>query len=287
MGSFNKIGILGTTGLLGTALTKSFREKKMQFIEFIRDDFQNETHLISKIEKEALDLLICTIAIPSNRKCIEDPDKAFLANISVPLKVIRIANTFNIPIFLFSSHGVFEPKNQEEYFEDLNIPNSSTFYGLMKIELELLASELCTSSSTIIRLPSMYGSRLFPGSPGACERIIYNLIQNKNIEVRQDLFDSYSCVDDIAIHIRDNLYEMSQAQIFHIANEGITSMAKFAKTAKAIIKSKSQISETMAGNTRIYCNALRTTEISNVSPPVRWEAALSNYLLKLMNEKLN
>lgn len=285
MRSFNKIGVLGATGLLGTALAKTFREKKMRIVEFNRNDFRNESHLLSKIEKEAFDLLICTIAIPSNRKCIEEPDKAFLANVSVPLKVIRMANTLNVPIFLFSSHGVFEPKNEVEYFGDLDTPNSSTFYGLMKIELERIASELCKSSSTIIRLPSMYGSRLFPGSLGACERIISNLIQSENIEVRRDLYDSYSCVNDIAVHIRDHLYEISQTQIFHIANEGITSMANFAQTAKALLNSKSKITETIASESDIYCNALKTTEIINVSPPVGWEHALNNYLFNLENKK--
>ena len=258
-----KIAIIGSTGILGTAFVEQSQVLGFEFEVFNRVDLANFETFERRVIAYKPDYCVCTIAIPSNRLCLVDPAKATLSNLSVPLSIARAMKKLKVKTCLFSSHGVFRPLNKLEYFYETCSPDSDTFYGILKIELERTIADLSASIFTMLRLPSLFGKRAHPGEKGACERILNALILNQNIEVRSDMYDSYTLANDVANFVLENLEDISKETLLHFANEGIVSMAEFAEHAKTVIGSTSRISKTHDGSGRIYCSALASNKKIN------------------------
>lgn len=254
-----KIAVAGTTGLLGEALVNNIQVSQHVPIALDRAVLADKAQLKNLLGKTQPDFLICTVALPSNRLCEMFPAKALTSNLIKPLEVAEAARANLIKSIFFSSHGVFKPRNKKCVISVDEIPDSDTFYGLMKCELEKRLSELSPELFTTIRLPSLYGTRTHKGNKGLCERIISDLIQNNSIEVRGDLFDSYSNVDDVAEFLVGNLKKISQKRLIHLSNSGLTSLADFTYTAAKHLNSKSAIITKKDPLDKIYCNALETT----------------------------
>lgn len=268
-----KIAIIGSTGVLGTAFVTQSQRFGFEYKAFNRDELSDDARFEELLTFFKPDYIVCTIAIPSNRLCMVDPAKAVQSNLAVPLKIARIIKKLNIRMVLFSSHGVFDPLDKIDYFHETFTPNAKTFYGLLKIELERTIIEMSSSLFTMIRLPSMFGTRIFPGEMGACERILCSLETNQDIEARIDMFDSYTSADDVASFVLEYSNEISHHQLLHFANEGILSMLDFANHAKATMGSKSMIAEASDGAGRIYCSALmKTQKINDLRTNSSWEA---------------
>lgn len=276
-----KIVIVGSSGLLGHALVDSATRSNLKYQTVDRDQLNNPDKFPDIIENFRPDFVICTVALPSNRLCEESPASALTSNLLIPLEIARAAKARSTKSIFFSSHGVFKPRQQKRVTTIEEAPDSDTFYGLMKQELEKSLCDLSSNLFSIIRLPSLYGTRPRPGNKGVCERILDDLIQNKDVTVREDLFDSYSNVDDIAKFLVANIEKISTERVSHLSNSGIMSLGDFARIAAEHIESKSQIKFINKSSQQIFCNALETSIKCHDSEMPHVEKALERHCKKI------
>lgn len=281
MNNYN-ISLFGSSGLLGQSLLKTAKNFNNLIISTVpKSNLSSENSIQNILRKNKTNLIICTIAIPSNRRCLENPTNAVVANLSLPILIINLAYKLKIPIIIFSSHGVFKGKNILDYYLENDLPDSKSFYGALKTELEKLSLSLFFDIVTIIRLPSLYGRRPIPGIPGLCERIINDILGNKHLSISVNLFDSFTFADDVSSYLLGNIDKIIEKKIIHIANEGITSLYEFSNFCKDYLNSKSIITPVSNNDSQILCNAIRTTFFSNSLPPRFWNLALKDYLKEL------
>jgi dTDP-4-dehydrorhamnose reductase len=275
-----KIALIGSTGLLGQSIVKAGVKNNINISEFSRADTEDLKGLESKLIKINPCLLICTIAIPSNRQCLEKPAEALLSNLLVPMSILKIALRLNIRSIIFSSHGVFPGNPKLEYYRDVDIPEPNTFYGLLKGNLEMCGLDLMGDSLTVIRLPSLYGYRKVTEKVGLCERLISEIRLDLPIKARNNLYDSYTCSDDVAEYLLQNIDLISKRRIVHIANTGIASLFEFSIKARDFLKSSSIVDSLDFNSSTISCNSLENSFFDGVIQPQKWDDALKSFLNK-------
>lgn len=275
-----KVALIGSSGLLGQSIVAAcIKLSNFIIYEFNRKDLHTIDRFINSVESISPDFLICTIAIPSNKRCMDDPLNALLSNLTKPLHILSAVKKLGLHSIIFSSHGVFSGKSSISHYTDIDLPAPNTFHGHLKFELETLAQECFSEKVTIIRLPSLYGNRLGPGHLGVCERIIKDLKKNIDLNVRVDMYDTFTCVDDVADYLLINIKEITSHKIIHIANEGVASLYEFALLCKQFTESQSKIIPLQTlPHYQLTCNALQSSSILGAIPMNKWDHALELFL---------
>ena len=274
-----KISLFGHNGLLGQSLYKNSQKFNFEIQHLSRQEINDPNILKKKLKRFLPDVIICTIAIPSNRRCVENPLDGLMSNLCIPMSILRVAKEFSIKCLIFSSHGVYSPRNNLSEFTENDIPNPNTFYGFLKRELELSAINLLNDNLTVIRLPSLYGNRDGIGVLGLCEKLIKKLKFNDRIEINSLIYDTYTYVDDVSNFILKNLSEITRYQYLHLSNSGIVSLSEFINFAKENLNSSSKISIMPTNNKdKVSCNALKSIYLDKFKPLRNWKEALIDFL---------
>ncbi len=274
-----KILILGSKGLLGTAIEKVCEERTEEYLGLSHKDLDisDKSQLEKKIDEYSPRIIINSAAMMGISPCEENPQKAFEINTVSALNLTKICQKRSIALVQISSNSIFDGKKGELYFED-DVPNPQNIYGLSKY-----AGEICVqnnlSSHYIIRLSKLFGSRRNK-TPGFVDKMIDLMKEGRELKIAEDRIDTFTYSMHAARKILSLLESHVPFGIYHVANKGSTSyydfVCRFAEKIRytgKITRAKDRDFPASAPNPlRVE---LGSEKISNMPS---WEEALEEYV---------
>jgi dTDP-4-dehydrorhamnose reductase len=267
----NRIVVLGSSGLLGTAIT---RVCDCIPIDHSEADIRDLSQLISVFEQYKPTVVINAIGVVGINVCESNPLSAIDINSNSVCYLVDLCRECGATIIQPSTHNVFDGA-KDGYYTENDEPRPLQIYGITKYLAEKIVARY--EKHYIVRYPTLFGRRInnrsaFPN------KIIDWIKEGKTFKVSYDKIDSPSYSVDVA---RETVKLLDKPfGIYHIANSGSTNYYDFVLNISEllgieakVIKVKEQEFETMAPN------ALKTAMSSVKLQPLRtWDKALEEYL---------
>lgn len=276
-----KILLIGSTGMVGTAIEKVCARKKIDCMGLTHNDLQITDFDAVKeaIEKHKPDAVINTAAIVGIDQCELEPQRAFDVNAIAVSNLAKICEKHGIILIQPSTHAVFDGKKDGYYSED-DLSNPTGIYSASKYIAECFAKNICTKHY-ILRFPTLFGVRR-NAKQGFVEKMLERIKKGEEIRVADDRIDSPTYVMDAAETVIRILEEEKLSGIYHVANSGMVSyydfIAKLIKILKVdvhLVRAKHKDFKAM-----VY-KPLKTAMKSIKLEPLRsWEDALVEYILE-------
>jgi dTDP-4-dehydrorhamnose reductase len=242
-----KILITGAGGMLGSDLARFFqgtfptvgvgrRAAPHLSLPYFQQDLSDTEALEKLVAREKPDLIFHAAAMTNVDGCEREPERARKDNVEVTKNVVQASNRAGALLVFFSTDYVFDGSKDGEY-EEQDIPRPLNIYGETKYQAEqTIRGE--AKRFVIFRLSWLYGlhGRSFPRA------ILEKASQTDRLEVVSDQIGRPTYTADAAralfqlISRNKNILTTAAGEIFHLANEGITSWASFAETILHLAK---------------------------------------------------
>jgi len=267
----NRIMVLGSSGLLGTAFSSICDCISLSHNEV---DIRSFSALLRVFKKFKPTVVINATGIVGINVCESKPLLAISVNSYSVCDLVDLCKESGAIIIQPSTHNVFDGTKDGYYTED-DKPRPLQIYGITKYLSEKIVSRY--DKHYIVRYPTLFGKRknnrnAFP------DKIIDWIKYGNEFRVSYDKIDSPSYGIDVA---RETIKLLDKPfGTYHIANSGSTNYYEFVLEISRLLgveprvtKVKEHEFETMAPN------ALKTAMSSIKLDPLRsWEDALKEYL---------
>jgi dTDP-4-dehydrorhamnose reductase len=226
--------ILGSNGVLGSALHADLLKKDHQVSTFTRENLDiNDIQQVRKVlGNHPLAIIVNCIAYMPADKCETNPDESQMINRDfVEVLSQLIASNSEQKLLHFSSDFVFDGKQNKPYkIEDFADPLNT--YGRHKLESEVIVERILGQRSRIIRFASLVG--ISKNEKTFLERIIAKANQGGSLSIIDDLVISIATTDLVA-QVVSNAFS-SKDIIIHAVHQGETTWHELATTALEIMK---------------------------------------------------
>lgn len=274
-----KVLILGSTGLLGTALVETVERDGFDCLGLSHGDIEitDNAQLLRVYSSYCPDIIINTVAVVGVDPCEEDPIQAYKTNTLAAYWLARLAKDKNVILVQVSTVEVFDGRKKQPYVES-DSPNPLNLYGLTKSMAEVLVRNYC-DKHYIVRLPAMFGARRNSRS-GYADKVHEWIKSTKALRVVDDRFDSPSYSLDIAEGLMGILIRSDPYGTYHLANEGDVSLYEFVMEMASIRGKSLDLSRAKAAEFPARARKLSYAVLgSEKSPLLRdWRQALRDYL---------
>jgi dTDP-4-dehydrorhamnose reductase len=212
-----KILLLGSTGKMGTAITKVFTD--YEIIGKNSKDFEAaDPESVRKIIKEnPVDIVINTVAMLGIDNCEVDQLRANVVNSYYPRTLAKLSVEFGFKLVHFSTDAVFDGEKQD-YYTELDKVNPINYYGLSKHRGDY-AIQYIDYKYYIFRIPLLFGP-----TTKTNQFVEKMLTKEGTIKVANDIICSPSYSIDIAKRIEWIIRRRFPFGLYHIANEGKASL---------------------------------------------------------------
>lgn len=142
-----KILITGASGYIGARIYEDLRRHhdvigtfwKNRFLANLRQlDVTDRKAVLKMVSDTNPDLVIHTAAIPSRRRCEEQPDEAFAVNTCGTANVVQAANTNDAQIIYISSLGAIEPVThygKTKSMGEEHVKNTRMGYDILRLSV--------------------------------------------------------------------------------------------------------------------------------------------------------
>ncbi|MCG2717545.1 MAG: sugar nucleotide-binding protein, partial [Nanoarchaeota archaeon] len=139
-----KILLLGSTGLLGTAIEKVCKDRNVECVSIMHKQLEitNLLELNEVIKRFMPTIVINTVAIPGIDQCELEPQRAFAVNSIAVLNLAKICEKNKITLMQISSSSVFDGKNDGFYTEKDEV-NPTGVYSASKYISECFVKNIC------------------------------------------------------------------------------------------------------------------------------------------------
>ena len=277
-----KIAIIGSTGQLGTDLTKTL-ENGHEVIGLTHKDIEVADYNSCLILKEHQpDIIINTAAFHKTDQCEEEPLKAFSVNALGARNVALVSKEIAATTVFISTDYVFDGSKKEPYTED-DVPTPINTYGISKLAAEYYTRQ--NPKHYIIRIASVFGVAGASGKGGNFVETMINKAQKgESIIVIDDMWMSPTYTIDATSTLKKILEKQLPHGIYHTTNKGYCSWYQFAKGIFQLtglnpdltpIKTKQIIMKAK----RPRFSALKSIKLSYYGiEPRKWKEALRAYL---------
>jgi dTDP-4-dehydrorhamnose reductase len=152
-----KITLIGSNGLLGSAIKKVLRINKIETLLLTHQNFEiTDVNSFKVIKDFNPDIIINTAAYLGVELCERKPKLAFDINTRAVRDLSIFCNNNKYILCQISTDAVFDGKTGK-YYED-SCPNPLNMYGLTKYGGELMVKNLC-EKYYIFRIPILFGKR--------------------------------------------------------------------------------------------------------------------------------
>lgn len=252
-----KILIIGANGFLGRNLlqvynTNSEYKKSFSIITsdltktnispkfpFFQLDITDPGKVDEIIEKILPDIIILTAAMTDVDQCEEKKDLARRINFYGPKNIVEACKKFNCKLVFLSTDFVFDGEKTDSLYNEQDIPNPQSYYGLTKFhsELAIIYSEI---DYLICRTAVLYGWN--ETKLNFITWILNNLKNGKKLNIVTNQINSPTYVKNLAEIILD-LIKKNRHGIFHTTGDSALNRYEMAlKCAEIFGYDKSLIS---------------------------------------------
>lgn len=228
-----KILILGSSGMLGSTLTKDLsqthdvitlgRNKPVDSNNHIFIDVNNSSKFSIYLRENSFDVIINSLAIIDHNHCDLHPEKCLKINSLINKTLVDNISSSTVVIFI-SSDAVFSDESIERY------PTTPTFsksvYGISKeLGERFLLFSKSPQNFLIIRTTILGFS---PKKKGFIEWLVGNIENNKTITLFDDVYFNPISIYELSATILTILNKKNYSRdILHINNSEITTKYTF------------------------------------------------------------
>jgi len=217
-----KILLLGNTGKMGTALSRTFDVIGVNRTHF---NAENPSEVHGLIIRHKPDIVMNTVAFLGIDPCEQNPDKAFALNALLPKLLSKLSNDYNFTLVHFSTDAVFDGKKQDYYIES-DMPAPINIYGMTKYCGDCFVQSIA-KKYYIIRVSLLFGES--SKETQFVEKMLSNMrsgeyIPNgeKVLRIAGDIIVSPTHSEYVAERLESILnYEYG---LYHVANLGQASL---------------------------------------------------------------
>jgi dTDP-4-dehydrorhamnose reductase len=222
-----KIVIIGSSGRLGAALTREYRDK-YDVVGFNRAqlDLSNLDEVRERLRMTDFDVLINTAAFTNVDLCETERDRAFLINAEAPGVLATICREKRAKLIHFGTDYVFDGEKRAPYTEEDEAKPISV-YGESKLagEKNALAGD---NTHLVVRVSWVFG----PDRPSFIDGILTRAQENRDADAIADKFSTPTYTLDIAAALpRFFRRDADYGGIVHFANAGECSWQEYGQWA--------------------------------------------------------
>jgi len=226
-----KIVIVGSSGRLGSALMREYKEKfGVVGFSHAQLDLAKPEQLRDKLSSLDFDVLINAAAFTNVDLCEKERDQAFRINAEAPRLLAEICRDKKAKLIHFSTDYVFDGEKREPYVET-DPARPISVYGESKRagEENVLAVPIGkqTASPTVIRVSWVFG----PDRPSFIDAMIKRARDEERIDAVADKFSTPTYTSDIARMLTQFFDVDVPGGILHFANSGECSWQGYAQHA--------------------------------------------------------
>ena len=280
-----KIVVFGSSGKLGTSLTSILGDDTYELSLLQRSDCDVRRHdqVLRCIEKLRPDLIINAAAFNGIDACEKDPHQAMEVNTLFPKLLAELSVSHSFILVHISSDAVFSGTSSDCYNES-SIAQPINMYGFTKYGADCFITAIA-ERYYIARISVQFG--VTNGKFQFVEKMVERIQQGTDhILVSDDIISSPSYSKDIAIKIRELIYDQNPFGLYHISNEGKASLFEL---MTEIVKSMDLNVSIEPVSHRTFSSLglknIHTPICSEKIPPLRpWKDALLAYCLEIQAE---
>lgn len=269
----SNIVILGASGMLGTALQKTFRD--VPVVACDKDvDITDRAQVQTFLEKSNARVVINAAAYTNVDEAEDNEALVMRVNAKGPGYIAEVCSGMGVPLLHVSTSWVFDGKKQDGYTE-ADTPNPISVYGASKFFGEQnVASN--TKNYYIVRTDRLYGD----GGKNIIDTFAALAQERQELSIVSDQYGSSTWSYDLATAIRSLLESNAPYGVYHLANEGTASWYDLAQKVVGVLGTPTKLT---AVDSAAYprkanvpqCSALQNTKAPKLRP---WEEAVSAYL---------
>ena len=272
-----KILILGSTGVLGTAMEEVCQDRNLDYVALSHDRFEITNFRETEITRYNCDVLVNGVAMMGIDPCEENSVRAFAINSASVNKLAKICQEKDMILIQPSTHTVFGGSRAEEHTEKSE-PNPTSVYGISKYASEFFAKNLC-ERHYITRFPVLFGNRR--NNPiGFIDKLPNWLNEGKTLKISTDKHDSFSYNRDVVGRTIDLVEGEAPFGIYHIMNEGFSSYYEFAIKMRDLYGLNNEIQKASDSDFPSLAAKPIDTKMSSIKiqPLRRFEDALEEFV---------
>ncbi|NOT58629.1 MAG: dTDP-4-dehydrorhamnose reductase [Acidobacteria bacterium] len=275
-----KIGIIGSTGLVGSHLKRLLAaEHELYTPHHVALDITDTADVRAWCRSVQPDLVINCSAIDVDR-CEREPQLAEAVNVTGPQALAHIAREHGASILHFSTNYVFDGKQHGHIYTQADATDAINVYGRTKrVGEEALLT--ANPQSYVIRTSWVFGT----GKENFLSTVHRKLRAGERIRSIKDVWASATYVNDLAARTLEVLARRSYG-LYHVVNAGVLNYLEFAEEAARLAHADTALIEQVSeSDAQRLAERPRFTPMScSLSaelglPPLRdWRAALTAYI---------
>jgi len=272
-----KILLLGSTGMVGSAIDIVCKERNLNYLGLSHNDIDiRDDDLEDKILDYYPDIIINAIGLASAKECDINPSKAFQINSISVNKLSTICRENDIKLAQISTHNIFNGK-KDGYYSENDFPSPINIYGFSKYVAECFVRNIC-KKYYIFRFPVIFGNRR-NNNISIMNKVFLWVKMGIEFRISDDIIDTPSYNLDLSNVVIDLLEDTAEYGIYHINNSGETSYYDFAIKVVEKTDSKSKVIRAKHSDFGGPIRQKRIIMKSAKLEPIRsWEEALDAYI---------
>lgn len=158
-----KVVILGSTGMIGSGVTKYLGDRDFEIVEVNRSGFKNEnknqiiqfdatssdySDFFSQLEPESIVINLIGVIRHKIKDDAASRNNAKMVNSTFPIKLAMQANKLNIRVIQIATDCIYSGISGS--YTELSVPDPSDFYGVTKLQGEGQSGSLLTLRVSVI-----------------------------------------------------------------------------------------------------------------------------------------
>ena len=274
-----KIGIIGTTGLVGSHLMRRLSaEHELYTPRHIALDLTDTADVQAWCRCVQPELVINCSTIDVDR-CEREPQLAEALNVTGPQALAVVARECGASVLHFSTNYVFDGERHGHVYTQTDAAEAINVYGRTKRagEQAVLAAN---PSSYIIRTSWVFGT----GKESFLSTVPRKLRAGERIRAITDVWASATYVNDLVERTTEILARQHYG-LYHVVNAGVLSYADFADEAARLCQADASLIERvsesdaqrLAERPRYTPMRCALSDELNLPPLRDWRAALATY----------
>lgn len=283
-----KILLVGAQGQLGTELRAVYERRHWEVIPMTREllDIRDVHSIRQWLTLVRPDWVVNTAAYHRTDECEDHPEEAFAVNATAVGRLATESSAVGARFVHFSTDYVFDGLKHSPYLET-DPPNPLNIYGASKLAGEYLA-RIAAPDCLIVRTSGMFGVTGSKAKGGNfIDRIARQARNGNTLRIVADVRFSPTYAVDLALSVA-RLMEQGASGLFHIANQGETTWAAFARAALDALGIPARIDEVSLSDISAKAKrpaysvlGMERLRAMNLPLPRPWEDALCEFATRV------